>query len=79
MLSLVALFAQRPEVVVVKREFDALHSLRRHERYDMVDIDGLASHAMREALLTERMVGEVSHSEALPPDILVDFLPLFPL
>ena len=77
MLSLVALFAQCPEVVIVKREFDALNTFGRHEGHHVVDIDGLASHAMCEALLTQRMVGEVRHSEALPPYILVDFLPLF--
>ena len=45
----------------------------------MVDIDGLASYSPGEALLTQRMVGKIRHSEALPPDILVDFLPLFAL
>ena len=79
MFSLVALFTQRPKVVVVKREFDALNSFSRHKRYDMVDIDGLTSHAMGEALLTQRVVGEVCNSKALPPYILVYFLPLFAL
>ena len=79
MQRLVALFAQCPEVVIVKREFDALNTFRRHKRYDMVDIDGLASDTMGEALLAQRMIGEIRHSEALPPDILVDFLPLFAL
>ena len=77
MLSLVALFTQRSEIIVVKRQLDALHTFGRHKRHHMVDIHGLASDAMGEALLTQRMVSEVSHSEALPPDILVDFLSLF--
>ena len=72
-----ALLAQRSQIVVVKREFDALNAFRRHKRDDVVDIDGLASHAMGEALLTQRMVGEVCNSKALPPYILVYFLPLF--
>ena len=79
MFSLVALFTQRPKVVVVKREFDALNTFHRHKRDDMVDIDGLASYSPGEALLTQRMVGKIRHSEALPPNILVDFLPLFSL
>lgn len=77
MLCLVALLTQCPQIIVVKREFDALHTLRRHKRYYMVDIDGLASDSTRQALLTQWMVGEVSHSQALPPYILVDFLSLF--
>ena len=52
MLSLVALFTQRPEIIVVKREFDALNSFRRHKRDDVVNIHGLASYAIGEALLT---------------------------
>ena len=79
MLSLVALFTQCSEVVIVKRKLDALHSFGRHKRYNMVDIHGLASDAMRETLLAKRVVGEVSHSEPLPPNILVDFLPFFSL
>lgn len=79
MQRLVALFTQCSEIVVFKRQLDALHSFRRHKRYDMVDINGLASDAMREALLTQWVVGEIRHSEALPPDILIDFLPLFSL
>ena len=77
MLSLVALFTQRSEIIVVKRQLDALNSFSRHKRYDMVDIDGLASDAMCETLLAQRMVGKIRHSEALPPYILVYFLPLF--
>ena len=79
MKRLVALFTQCPQIVVVKREFDALHSFGRHEGDHMVDIDSLASHALGEALLTQRMIGEIRHSEALPPNVLVDFLPLFSL
>lgn len=79
MERLVALFAQGPQVVIVKREFDALNAFRRHKRYHMVDIDSLASYSPGEALLTQRMIGEISHSEALPPNILVDLLPLFSL
>ena len=62
MQRLVALFTQCSEIVVVKRQLDALNTFRRHKRDDMVDIDGLASHAMREALLTKWMVGEIRHS-----------------
>ena len=72
-----ALLAQRSQIVVVKREFDALNTFGRHKRDHMVDIDGLTSHAMGEALLTQRVVGEVCNSKALPPYILVYFLPLF--
>ena len=79
MLSLVALFTQCSEVVIVKREFDALYTFSRHKRHHMVDIHGLASDTMGEALLTQRVVGEVRYSKALPPNILVDFLPLFSL
>ena len=77
--SLVALFAQCPEVVIVKREFDALNAFRRHKRDDVMDIHGLASYAMGEALLTQWVVGKLCHPQALPPHILVDFLPLFAL
>ena len=77
MQCLVALLAQCSEIIVVKRQLDALNAFRRHKRDDVVDIDGLASHAMGEALLTQRVVGEVCNSKALPPYILVYFLPLF--
>ena len=77
MKSLVALFTQCPQVVVVKRQLDALNAFGRHKRDDVVDIHGLASYSPGEALLTQWMVGKVSHSEALPPHILVDFLSLF--
>ena len=77
MLSLVALFTQRSEIIVVKRQLDALHTFGRHKRHHMVDIHGLASDAMCETLLAQRMVGKIRHSEALPPHILVDFLSLF--
>lgn len=79
MKRLVALLAQCSEIIVVKRQLDALNTFRRHKRDDMVDIDGLACHAMGEALLTKWMVGEIGHPQALPPNILVDFLPLFAL
>ena len=79
MFSLVALLAQRPQIIVVKREFDALNTFGRHKRDDVMDIDGLASDAMGETILTQWVVGEVRYSEALPPNILVDFLPLFAL
>ena len=79
MKSLVALFTQCPQVVVVKRQLDALNAFGRHKRDDVVDIHGLASYSPGEALLTQRVVGEVCNSKALPPHILVDFLPLFSL
>ena len=77
MQCLVALLAQCSEIIVVKRQLDALNTFGRHKRDHMVDIDGLASDAMGEALLTQRVVGEVCNSKALPPYILVYFLPLF--
>lgn len=51
MKRLVALLAQCSEIIVVKRQLDALNTFRRHKRDDMVDIDGLASYAMGETLL----------------------------
>ena len=79
MQCLVALLAQCSEIIVVKRQLDALNAFRRHKRDDVVDIHGLASDAMGEALLTQWVVGKICHPQALPPHILVDFLPLFAL
>ena len=51
MQCLVAFLAQCSEIIVVKRQLDALNAFGRHKRDDMVDIYSLASDAMGEALL----------------------------
>lgn len=73
---LVALFAERLQVVVVKRQRIALKRVfRAHERYNVVYILGGSDHRrlLLQTRLAQRIVGELRGSQPRPALRLVDF------
>ena len=73
MFASVTLTTQSAEVSVIKGECGALKFVvSRHKRPNMVNVDGGGCFALLEALLAERMLGDIGSAQPLPPLRLVD-------
>lgn len=76
---LVALFAERLQVIVVERQRIALKGVfRAHERYDVVYVLGGSDHRrlLLQTRLAQRIVSKLRSSQPRPTLRLVDFAPL---